>query len=84
MSFFEGLGFPPLSSVPVVINHYLPKDEVWLIDEGKRMTIHCHEGLHAGEDVEVWLRRQQAVRVFNINFELDKPEPPRYFPFKAT
>lgn len=60
------------SGIPFQVSEYVPKGEVWLIQEGKKATIRAHEGPHAGEDVTVWLQRQSAVKIFNLG---EIPDP---------
>ena len=64
LSFFEGLGNPHPDGIPVHVNPYCPKGEVWLFQPGIKSEIMCHEGPQAGETVEVWLKKATMIRVF--------------------
>lgn len=59
---------PPHTFVglPVVISPFVPTNELWLVVEGKKQTVLAHEGPHAGEEVETWLRRPQVHRIVNL------------------
>jgi hypothetical protein len=76
-----------LMGIPVVINPMIPKDEIWMVTEGKKSTIIAHEGPHTGEEVEVWLRRPNVHRIINIG-DMTEIRPPKFrfkgelFPFK--
>jgi len=59
---------PSLSfgGIPVVVNPYMAPNEVWLVKEGKRSTIHIHEGPQAGQTVEEWLTKPEIYRIVNL------------------
>jgi hypothetical protein len=70
------------AGIPVVINPYMPEGEVWIIQQGEKSTITCHEGPHAGESIEVWLKKPQIVKIVNLGKDWMKPELPREFKFE--
>lgn len=57
---------PEFAEIPFLVSDNVPENEVWLISEGELVTVHVHEGPQAGQDVEVWLRKPQIVKLVNL------------------
>lgn len=55
-----------IGGIPVLIDPFMPEDEIWLLKEGKRQTIHVHEGPQAGQSIEVWLSLPRIYRIVNL------------------
>jgi hypothetical protein len=66
----------PIFGIPLVVNKYIPEGEVWMIQEGKKTTIHCHEGPQAGQDIEEWLKEPKIVKIINLGKSEIQPLPP--------
>jgi hypothetical protein len=64
VSFFEGLSKPHFGGIPIHVSPYVPEGEVWLFQPGEKVTVLCHEGPQAGEEIEVWLKKATMMRVF--------------------
>jgi len=55
--------------IPVLVNPWVPENEIWLVQEGKKITVHCHEGPQAGETIEHWLQPPKIGKIINLGEE---------------
>jgi hypothetical protein len=65
--------------IPVYIDESIPDGEIWLYQKGEQRWIHVHEGPHAGEDLEVWVKKCHFVRLVGV----DPAAIPRFKPVRG-
>ena len=87
LDFLDSLARRPssfnFSGIPVVIDPYMPEDQVWLVQQGKKETIHIHEGQSAGQTVEVWITKPKIVKIINLGPDPMRPKTPYEFHFET-
>ena len=69
-------------TLPFRIDPNIPKDEVWLVKEGRRETLLFHEGPRAGQTMTQWLTNPCIYRIVNFGPPptlVAKIEPPSLF-----
>lgn len=64
------------AGIPVVVSPYMPKNEVWLVQEGEKRTVYCHEGPQAGQDIEEWIREPRVYKIVNLGEPLSSMKIP--------
>lgn len=56
----------------------VPVDEIWLLEQGVKTSIHVHEGSSAGMDAEIWVRGFKSGRIINMGDIMKWPEPKEF------
>ncbi len=73
----ERVALLSFAGLPVVVSKFVPPNELWLLVEGKKETVHAHEGPQAGEMVETWIKRAEVYRIINVGEPLMKVRAPK-------
>jgi hypothetical protein len=54
------------AGIPYRVNPHLPQNEIWLVREAKRQTLHLHEGPRAGQLITQIIKPGQILRVVDL------------------